>query len=68
MPAFIELFAVELAVAVSAGAVLAFVSGLASAPTGREPGHRRLRCRDCGSAMSAGAGPDQYREAERHQQ
>ena len=67
MPAFVELFAVELAVAVSAGAVLAFVSGLVSAPRRRELPHRPRACRNCGSVRTIDAGPDQDRTSKRHQ-
>ena len=66
MPAFVELFAVELAVAVSVGAVLAFVSGLVSTPRRREPPQGLRACRNCGSVGTIDAGPDQDRASKRH--
>jgi hypothetical protein len=66
MPAFVELFAVELAVAVSAGAVLAFVSGLVSTHRRRELPRGPQGCRNCGSVGTIDAGPDQGRASKRH--
>jgi len=66
MPVFVELFAVELAVAASVGAVLAFVTALMSAPERRELPHGPQACRACGSARIIDAGPEQSRASDRH--
>jgi hypothetical protein len=67
MPVFVEMVAVELAVTVSVGAVLAFVSGLLSPPKQSEPQHRPQGCRHCGSATAVEAGLDQDRAGRRQQ-
>jgi len=58
MPVFVELVVVELAVTVSVGAVLAFVSGL-MAPSKQNAQRRSpLGCRSCGLIRAIEAGPD----------
>ena len=60
MPVLIELFAVELAVTVSVGAVLAFVSGLMSTPEQSGQRDRPQGCRQCGSVRAVKAGQAEH--------
>jgi hypothetical protein len=67
MTAFIELVAVELAVTLSVGAVLGFVSWLLSTPERSKRRNRPQGCRHCGSVGADGSRPDQGRANKGHQ-
>ncbi len=67
MPGFVELAAVELAVTVSVGAVLAIISGLLSPLNHSELRHRPQECRRRGSVTALEAGPDQHRASKGRQ-
>lgn len=59
MMAFVELVAVELAVTLSFGAVVSFVSGFLSTPGQPKRQNPRQACHRCGSAEAIEAWPDQ---------
>jgi hypothetical protein len=56
MPVFAELVAIELVVTVSAGVVLAFVSGLLSRPKRNALRHEAQACHNCGSVGKVAPG------------
>jgi hypothetical protein len=67
MMAFVELVAVELAMTLSFGVVVSFVSGFLSIPRQSERQNRRPACR-CGSAEAFEAWQDQDGAGEGHRQ